>query len=202
MHKSLESTIKSIVSEEKIPNFSPGGSDPAAQNAAQSKDGDFNSLSGMGSDDIQTPATEYQRMMEPTDQVTVYNGSLGYVNIDPNDIRLDYSRLEAQNAISRNITIINFLSKQYQIDSPQIENLKNQNVILQAIANGEEPYQRTDGIEQVPDNLRPTPQDPKFDTPDMVDTDGDGVIDTFASVARRFARGEESPETVKFMGAS
>ena len=201
MHKSLESVIRGVVSEEKIPNFSPGGSDPASQNTAQSKDGDFNNLSGMGSDDIQTPATEYQRMMEPANQVTVYNGNLGYVRLDPNDIRLDYSRLEAQNAISRNITIINFLSKQYQIDSPQIENLKNQNVILQRIANGEEPYQRRDGIEQVPVNLRPTPQVPKIDTPDLVDTDGDGVIDTFASVAKRFAKGDDSPKTVKFMGA-
>ena len=89
-YRSLLGSIRDVVSEEKIPNFSPGGSDSAAQNAAQSKNGDFNSLSGMGSDDIQTPATEYQRMMEPTDQVTVYNGNLGYVDIDPNDIRLDY----------------------------------------------------------------------------------------------------------------
>ena len=188
MHESLESAIRSVVSEEKVPNFSPGG-----DNASQSKGGAFNGFSGMGSDDIQTPATEYQRMMEPTSQITVYNGSLGYVELNANDIRLDYSRLEAQNAISRNITIINFLSKQYQIDSQQIENLKNQNVILQRIANGEEPYQRRDGIEQVPVNLRPTPQVPKIDTPDIVDTDSDGVVDTFASVARRFGRGEERP---------
>ena len=101
-YRSLLGSIRDVVSEEKIPNFSPGGANPAAQNAAQSKDGAFNNLSGMGSDDIQTPATEYQRSMEPGQQVTVYNGSLGFVDIDPNDIRLDYSRLEAANAVMRN----------------------------------------------------------------------------------------------------
>ena len=199
-YRSLLGSIRDVVSEEKIPNFSPGGANPAAQNAAQSKDGAFNNLSGMGSDDIQTPATEYQRSMEPGQQVTVYNGSLGFVDIDPNDIRLDYSRLEAANAVMRNNELIAYMEREFQGDSPQIAKLKAANVLLQRIADGTDPYQPTDGIDQIPDELRQTSMPETGKPQQFTDTDNDGVIDTYATVAAKFFK-KNSARTGRIMGA-
>ena len=56
----------------------------------------------------------------------------------------------------RNNELIAYMEREFQGDSPQIAKLKAANVFLQRIADGTDPYQSTDGIEQIPDELRQT----------------------------------------------
>ena len=218
-YHSLLGSIKQVMTEEKIPSFSGSGTD-----AAQSKNGAFDALSGFGPNDIQSPATKgmfvdkYQARLSsaikratandllrgrprsgqsglidmmvtdgksveeiadilgielddvksqlnineeagqaaPTGQtVTVYNGQLGFVDLPANDIRLYYDRLEARNAVERNNELIAYLESNFMPDSPQIAQLRQANFELGKIVSGEERSARTDGIEQVPDDLQP-----------------------------------------------
>ena len=218
-YRSLLGSIKQVMTEEKIPSFSGSGTD-----AAQSKNGAFDALSGFGPNDIQSPATKgmfvdrYQARLSaavkraalndllkgrprsgqsgvidmmvsdgksveeiadilgielddvkdelnineeagraaPTGQtVTVYNGHLGYVELPASDIRLYYDRLEARNAVERNNELIAYLESNFMPDSPQIAQLRQANLELGKIVSGEERSGRTDGIEQVPDDLQP-----------------------------------------------